>query len=273
MSAQPSDDAVAVVTGGGRGMGRAVARRLARRGWTVVVTDIDETAAKDTAEQLGGRSVAMKHDVRHAAEHHTVAERAAELGLLTVWVNNAGVLRTGTLWEQDDAIVRSTVDVNLLGVMHGTRAALDVMRAHGRPADIINMASMSAFGPLPGLAVYAATKAGVLSWTLTTAAELHQAGSPVRVHAVCPDGVKTDMVAENADDSGSAMIFSGALLEPGAVADEIVALLGSRRIVRTLPRRRAMAARLSGFAPALTLPLLRAAMAAGERNRRKSLRT
>jgi short-subunit dehydrogenase len=144
------------------------------------------------------------------------------------------------------------------------------MREHGQPADIINMASMSAFGPLPGLAVYAASKAAVLSWTLTTAAELHLAKSPIRLHAVCPDGVRTDMVAENAADHGSAMIFSGALLEPAAVAEEAVRLIGSRRIVRSIPRRRAAAARLSALAPAATLPLIAATAALGEKNRRKA---
>jgi short-subunit dehydrogenase len=164
----------------------------------------------------------------------------------------------------------ATVNVNLLGVVHGTRAALEVMRTHGRAADIVNMASMSAYGPLPGLAIYAATKAAVLSWTLTTAAELHLATSPVRLHAVCPDGVHTDMVAENAADRGSAMIFSGALLDPGHVADEVVALIGSRRIIRSIPRRRAVAARLSGIVPAAALPLVGVTAALGERKRRRA---
>ncbi len=261
---------VAVVTGAGRGMGREVARRLIDRGWTVVVTDVDETAVRRTAADLGDRCAPVHHDVRDAAAHRDVARRAAELGTLTVWVNNAGVLRTGTLWEQDDATMAMTVEINLLGVIHGTRAALEVMRAHGQPADIVNMASMSAFGPVPGLAVYAASKAAVLSWTLTTAAELHLAKSPIRLHAVCPDGVRTDMVSEEAGKAGSAMIFSGALLEPADVADEVVALIGSKRIVRSLPRHRAIASRLSALVPSAALPLISATAALGEKNRRKA---
>ena len=261
---------VAVVTGAGRGMGREVAQRLVGRGFTVVATDVDETAVRRTVSELGDSCVAVHHDVRDAEAHRDVARRAADLGQLTAWVNNAGILRTGTLWEQDDATMATTVEINLLGVIHGTRAALDVMRGHGRPADVVNMASMSAFGPLPGLAVYAASKAAVLSWTLTTAAELHLAKSPIRLHAVCPDGVRTDMVAENAADHGSAMIFSGALLDPARVADEVVALIGSKRIVRSIPRRRAAAARLSGLAPSATLPLISATAALGEKNRRKA---
>lgn len=261
---------VAVVTGAGRGMGREVAQRLIARGWTVVVTDIDETAVHRTAADLGDRCVAMHHDVREADAHREAAARARELGRLTAWVNNAGVLRTGTLWEQDDATMAGTVEINLLGVIHGTRAALEVMRDHGAPADIVNMASMSAFGPLPGLAVYAASKAAVLSWTLTTAAELRLAKSPIRLHAVCPDGVQTDMVAENSHDRGSAMIFSGALLDAASVADEVVSLLGSKRIIRSIPRHRAAAARLTGLAPAATLPLISATAALGERNRRRA---
>lgn len=261
---------VAVVTGAGRGMGREVAQRLIARGFTVVATDVEEASVRRTATDLGDKCVPVHHDVRDAVAHRDVAARAAELGTLTVWVNNAGILRTGTLWEQDDATMTSTVEINLLGVINGTRAALEVMRAHGQPADVVNMASMSAFGPLPGLAVYAASKAAVLSWTLTTAAELHLAKSPIRLHAVCPDGVRTDMVAENAADHGAAMIFSGALLDPATVADEVVALIGSKRIVRSIPRRRAVAARLSGFAPNATLPLIAATAALGEKNRRKA---
>ena len=261
---------VAVVTGAGRGMGRAVAQRLIAQGFTVVASDVDETSVRRTAADLGDKCVPAHHDVRDAVAHRDVAARATELGQLTAWVNNAGILRTGTLWEQDDATMSMTVEINLLGVINGTRAALEVMRAHGQPADIVNMASMSAFGPLPGLAVYAASKAAVLSWTLTTAAELHLAKSPIRLHAVCPDGVRTDMVAENAADHGSAMIFSGALLDPAAVADEVVALVGSKRIVRSIPRRRAAAARLSGLAPNATLPLIAATAALGEKNRRKA---
>jgi NAD(P)-dependent dehydrogenase (short-subunit alcohol dehydrogenase family) len=263
-------DQVAVVTGAGRGMGREVAQRLIARGCTVIATDIDEAAVRRTAAELGSSCVPVQQDVRDAGAHRDVATRAADLGQLTTWVNNAGVLRTGTLWEQDDATMEMTVEINLLGVIHGTRAALEVMRAHGRPADIVNMASMSAFGPLPGLAVYAASKAAVHSWTLTTAAELHLAKSPIRLHAVCPDGVRTDMVAENAADHSSAMIFSGALLEPAAVADEVVALIGSKRIVRSIPRRRAAAARLSGLVPSAILPLISATAALGEKNRRKA---
>ena len=268
-----SADRVAVVTGAGRGMGREVARRLADRGWTVVVTDIDDAAATTTAAELGERCHAMQHDVRDASAHRAVASYAESLGTLLAWINNAGVLRTGTLWDQDDATMTTTVDINLLGVIHGTRAAIEVMRAHDRPSDIVNMASMSAFGPLPGLAAYAASKAGVLSWTMTTAVELKSAGSRVRMHAVCPDGVRTDMVAENADNTGSAMIFSGRLLDPGAVADAVVGLLGTNRPVLSIPRSRAVAARLTGIAPRLTQPLIRLTAAAGERRRQKAQAT
>jgi NAD(P)-dependent dehydrogenase (short-subunit alcohol dehydrogenase family) len=263
---------VAVVTGAGRGMGREVARRLAEQGWAIVVTDVDEAAVRRTASDLGDHCVALAHDVRDPEQHREVARRAAALGEVQAWVNNAGVLRTGTLWEQDDATMAMTVEINLLGVVHGTRAALTVMREHGGRADIVNMGSMSAFGPLPGLAVYAASKAAVVSWTQTTAAELRAARSPVRMHVVCPDGVRTDMVAENAADRGSAMIFSGVLLDPGRVADEVVAMIGSNRILRSIPRRRAVGARLTGLAPTAMLPLIGLTAKAGERNRRKSLR-
>lgn len=259
---------VAVVTGAGRGIGAAVARRLAERGYSVVVTDLDAEAAAATAAALGAAAHPMAHDVRRAEQHRAVALLAASLGDVRVWVNNAGVLRTGPLWQQDDEVIATTVDVNLLGVVHGTRAALEVMRPHGRPADVVNLGSMSAYGPLPGLGIYAATKAAVVSWTQTTAAELRAAGSPVRVHVVCPDGVHTDMVGENAHDPASALIFSAPLLPADRVADAVVGLIGSRRVVRSLPRYRAALARLSGLAPAAVVPAMGLLTAIGERRRR-----
>lgn len=198
--------ATAVVTGAGRGIGREVAIRLAQRGYDVLVTDVDEASAKATADAIGERAWSMQQDVRDADSHRAVAQAAQARGPVEVWVNNAGVLRTDKVWAHSDDEVRVMTEANLLGVFWGARAAVDAMRNGG--GHIINMASMSAFGPVPGLAVYGATKHGVLAFTESLQGDLKEAGIPIRLHAVCPDGVDTGMVREREHDPDAAIIFS-----------------------------------------------------------------
>src|SRR4051812_24910874 len=119
----------AVVTGAGRGIGREIARRLAKRGFAVLVTDVNEATAQETADEIGGGAWAMAQDVRDADSHRAVAKAASERGPLKVWVNNAGVMSNRNAWDHDDAEVKLHVDVNFFGVLWGARAAVDTMRA------------------------------------------------------------------------------------------------------------------------------------------------
>ena len=243
---------VAVVTGAGRGFGREIARRLAARGYTVLATDVDLAAAQATARELGA-GWAMEHDVRDPEAHRAVAAAAAERGQLRVWVNNAGVLRTEKAWSHLDADVRMIIETNVLGVMYGSRSAIDTMRRNPSGDDhIVNLASLSAFGPVPGLAVYAASKHAVLGFTTSLQGDLNAAGLPIRVHAVCPDGADTPMVHERASDPDAAIIWSGRrLLTADQVADRTVALLGTNKLVLALPRGRVVLVRSLGLAPGL----------------------
>jgi len=263
--------ATAVVTGAARGMGREIAIRLARRGYDVLVTDVNEAGAQATADAIGEGAWAMAQDVRDPASHRVVADAAAERGRVEVWVNNAGVLRTEKAWEHSDEDVRMIVDANLLGVICGSRAAVHAMRGHG--GHLINLGSMSAFGPVPGLAVYGATKHGVVAFSESLQGDLDEAGIPVRVHAVCPDGVDTGMVSERAGDDDAAIIFSSGkkLLDPGDVADRIVALLDSKTLLLTIPRTRVPLLRLTNRYPRLGLRMVALFKKIGERNRQKAL--
>src|SRR2546429_127013 len=101
---------VAVVTGAGRGLGRCIAERLARRGFEVLVTDIDGAAATAAADALGHGAWALEQDVRDPESHRAVARAATVRGELRVWVNNAGVLAVGDTWEIDDAAVRRMIE-------------------------------------------------------------------------------------------------------------------------------------------------------------------
>lgn len=263
---------VAVVTGAGRGLGRSVANRLSALGHHVVVTDVDLAAARETAAALPA-ATALELDVRDPAAHRAVAEQAAALGRLSVWVNNAGVLSTGVPWLQDDETATGLVNVNLLGVIHGCRAAVTAMAAAEGSADVVNVASMASFGAAPGVGVYAATKAAVASFTTSLAGDLRWAGlDRIRVHAFCPGAADTRMVSQTATDPYSALLHSGSrLLAPDDVADALVRLIGARTVLRSMPRRRAVMLRLLAFAPTWSLRLLPYFRARGEKRRRALL--
>jgi short-subunit dehydrogenase len=187
---------------------------------------------------------------------------AAGRGPLEVWVNNAGVMRTGPAWEHSDDEVRLMCDVNMLGVVWGSLAAVDAMRAGpGENKHIINVASMSSFGPVPGLGVYGASKHAVLGFTGSLQGDLLDAGIPITVHALCPDGADTPLLREHDDEPAAAINWSGPrLLTADEVAEHAVALLDSKRLVRVIPPWRGWGARAVAMAgrPGLRLaPLLR----------------
>lgn len=249
-----------MVTGAGRGFGRAIARRLAARGYTVLVTDVDAAAAAAAGGDLGGFSMAL--DVRDPDAHRAAARAAAERGPLEVWVNNAGVMQAGPVWAQSDDEIRLTCEVNLLGVVWGSRAAVEAMRnGGGENKHIINVASLSAFGPVPGLATYSATKHGVLGFTGSLQGDLFDADIPITVHALCPDGADTPLLREHDGEPAAAINWSGPrLLSAEEVAEHAVALLDSKRLVRTIPPWRGLGARalaLAGRPGLRAAPLLR----------------
>lgn len=241
--------ASAVVTGGARGIGRAIAELMVRRGYHVVLTDVNGEAARRTADEIGAVA-GLTQDVRDEASHGRVAEEALKHGVLAAWFNNAGVGDDGTLMELSSEAVCRLVEVNLLGTIWGTRAALDAFRSDG--GDIVNTASLSGLGPVPGLSVYAATKAAVISLTTSVNTETPR---NVRVHAVCPDGVDTEMVVAMKPDGLAKQLnhSGGGLLTVESVAAEAVALLGTSRVVRSLPGWRGGLVRTSAMAPSIAM--------------------
>lgn len=250
----------AVVTGGAQGIGRAIAEALVARGHAVVVSDVNGVAAKKTADEIGA-AAGIALDVRNEAEHESALAAALRQGPLAVWVNNAGVGVDGRLTDQESDTIAMTVDVNLSGVIWGCRIAARALVDSGNGGDIINTASLSGHGPVPGLSVYAATKAAVVSLTMSLDSELRDSG--VRVHAICPDGVSTALVDQlDPDGQAAGLIHSGGrLLTPAEVAGAAVGMLGTRRVVRTLPAWRGAVMRGTSLAPSVVMrlePLMRA---------------
>jgi len=230
----------AVVTGAGRGLGAIIVRQLQDVGFDVVGTDLE-----------GADHVL---DVADALACRTLAEAVQP----SVWVNNAGVLGAGDCATQPDVLVEQIVRVNLLGVINGSRAAAEVMRhrAAGRgDGHIINIGSLASWVPVPGEAVYAATKAGVLSFTLGLDGDLKAAGvDGIRTSVVCPDGMLTPMITEVIDDPAVALTFTGVrLVQPQTVARAVVAVLASHRQVVSVPHWRGAQVRVFGAVPDLVL--------------------
>jgi 3-oxoacyl-[acyl-carrier protein] reductase len=186
---------VALVTGGSRGIGRAVARRLAREGASVCVNYVSRV---DAAESLvadiranGGRAIAVAADVSDDAAVEGMVDRViAEFGPVTILVNNAGIAHMATLETYDADRIARMREVNEDGMIHTTRAVMANMRRQ-RYGRIVNVTSIAGIGTArPGHAFYAATKAAVQMLTLRFAMEL--GGDGITVNAVAPGLVRTD---------------------------------------------------------------------------------
>ncbi|MEV1292612.1 SDR family NAD(P)-dependent oxidoreductase [Pseudonocardia sp. NPDC049635] len=261
----------AVVTGAARGIGEAIAAELVDRGYRVLVTDLDAQAARATAERIGAADGAG-HDVTDPAGASTVADRARELAPLGAWVANAGVGFDGTLTELSEAHVRALVEVNLLGPVWGARAAVAAFReqaaagvAHG--GEIGVTVSLSALGPVPGLSVYAASKAGALSVVSGLASEVRREG--IGVHAICPDGVDTALLrGMKPGGQAQALVRSGTLVTTEQAARGLVGMFGTRRVYRTIPAWRGAVLRLTALTPGPVLRLEPAMRAIGARKAR-----
>ncbi|GAA2869051.1 3-oxoacyl-ACP reductase FabG [Streptosporangium fragile] len=182
----------AVVTGGGRGLGKAIASRLAEAGADLLIGDIDEelavSAAKQIADSHGVRAIGVAMDVADAGSVAAAADRAvAELGGLEIWVNNAGIFPSVPLLEMTDETWDRVFAVNARGVFLGAREAARRMAS----GVIVNIISTAGFrGSAPGLAAYVGSKHAVRGLTRELALELAPGG--IRVLGVAPSFVPTE---------------------------------------------------------------------------------
>jgi NAD(P)-dependent dehydrogenase (short-subunit alcohol dehydrogenase family) len=210
---------VAIITGAGRGIGRAIAEEFGAQGATVVVSDIDEGLAKDVASGINGAS-SIACDVRSEDQVQSLVEQTVnQHGGLHIMVPNAGVGRPVPLVQMDLEEWRSVTSVNLDGVFLCIRYGAPAIIASGGGA-IVNICSITAQAGTPLIGHYSAAKAGVMSLTQTAAVELRDHG--VRVNAILPGFIKTDLVkAFNAD-------FERILGFPEGQADQIIAMKQGR---------------------------------------------
>ncbi len=260
----------AIVTGAGGGLGRAIARELVGRGFLVQVTDVDAETAARTATEIGAGARSAALDVRdEAACRALVAETVVREGSLDLWVNNAGVLVTGPSWTQDVETRRAMLEINTLGTMNGTIAALEPMIAAGR-GHVINVISLAGIVAAPGEVNYSASKHAAMAFTLGTLFDLRRSGiRGIELSAVCPDGIWTPMLEDKLDDPDAAGSFSGQLLIAEQVAAEVGKLTERPRPLLILPRWRGLQLRLLDLFPRLTLRLLPLAMRDAQRKQRR----
>jgi NAD(P)-dependent dehydrogenase (short-subunit alcohol dehydrogenase family) len=183
------DGQAAFVTGGGGGIGRAIAIRLAEAGADIAIFDIFPERAEEAAERVreaGRKALAIPGDVMDADALRAAIDRTAvEYGRLDILANNAGGVSARPFLEQSERSMRKHVDINLMSMLIATQAAAQHMVAGGRGGSIVNVASIEASRAAPNFAVYAACKAGMLSFTKSMAVEL--SGHGIRVNCIAPD--------------------------------------------------------------------------------------
>lgn len=235
-------DRVAVVTGGGSGIGRALSEAFAREGARVVVADVEDSAATAVADGIhgrGGEALAVRVDVTDLGQVRALADRAfAHFGAVHVLCNNAGVALHGALQDATHRDWEWVLGVNLWGVIHGLEAFLPRIIAQGPPGHVVNTASMAGLIASQGLGVYNASKYAVVGISETLVKDLRPHG--IGVSVLCPMGVTTRILqsARNRpaplrnerEHTDSAVELIGKYLDPDTVASMVLAAVRANRL-------------------------------------------
>ena len=215
------------VTGGARGIGLAIATALHGMGAKVAIGDIDESAVKEAGSRLGLR-VCRGLDVTDRQSFTDFLDNVEDqLGPIDVLVNNAGLIAVGSAVDEDDAVSRRVLDVNIWGVMLGTKLGAQRMLARGR-GHVINIGSLGSVLPAAGLATYGATKHAVLGYTDTV--RMENRGRGVHFSVIMPTLTNTEMIA----GFGHARGFKNA--EPEDVARAVVGVIAKPKPRVFVPR-------------------------------------
>lgn len=216
----------AVVTGGGRGIGKAISIAFAKRGVNVVVVDVNEDIAKETASELQGygiKSIAMKADVSNSSDVATIFENAVKtFGKVEILVNNAGITKDALLLRMKEEDWDQVININLKGTFLCSKEAVRIM-SKNRYGRIVNIASVVAFIGNPGQANYSASKAGMVGLTKTIAKEYASRG--ITVNAVAPGFITTAMTESLPENVKQEMLKSIPMNRFGSVDDVANAVL------------------------------------------------
>ncbi|MFT4188251.1 MAG: SDR family oxidoreductase [Aeromicrobium sp.] len=245
------DGALVAISGAARGIGLETAKAFAARGAKVALGDLDADLAAQAADAIGTRAIGLALDVTDKESYRAWLAAAEEWAgrPLDVLVNNAGVMPNGAFLEQADEVDRLTMDVNVYGVIHGMRLALPGMVERGR-GHLVNVASLAGKFPLPGLAVYNASKYAVVGMTAATRLEMKDTG--VSVTAVLPSAVRTEL---------SSGIDLGVLptVDPEDIANAVVKSVRTRSGEIAVPGYVGVASNAATLVPEPILGLVRRA--------------
>ena len=267
--------AVAIVTGGASGLGRALCEELGRRGAIVVVADVDEPGARAVAagiEATGGWASAARLDVRDAAAVAALVQgTAAAHGRLDLMINNAGVAVMGEAQDLDLDHWRRVVDVNLWGVIHGATAAYGVMARQGS-GHIVNVASLAGLAGFPTASPYATTKFAVVGLSQSLRAEGEDLG--VKVSVVCPGFVQTAIfdngayVGSRKEDALAQVRFK--MIDAGRAARLTLDGIARNRAFIVFPLYARLLWRLLRLSPGMAVPIHRMTVRGFRASRRAS---
>jgi NAD(P)-dependent dehydrogenase (short-subunit alcohol dehydrogenase family)/pimeloyl-ACP methyl ester carboxylesterase len=257
----PFADQLVVITGAGSGIGRATALAFAKQGAEVVVSDVDGTTAKETAELAGRNAHAYQLNVAdEEAVRKFAADVAAEHGVPDIVVNNAGIGHSGKILDTTTEQWTRVLDVNLWGVIHGCRAFGELMVARGEGGHIVNLASAAAYLPSKILGAYATSKAAVFMLSDCLRAELDEHG--IGVSAICPGLVNTNITRTtvfaglSADEqarkqASTSKLYARRNFPPEGVAKEILLAVQNNRPVVPVTVEAKAARLLSRVSPAM----------------------
>lgn len=232
---------VAVVTGGGRGIGKATCEALAREGVRVVVADLDGDAAAAVAAAIGENAISRPLDVSNREQFRAVLDAAEQhFGSLDILVNNAGIMPVGYFIDETDEMTDRLVDVNYRGTLIGMKEAIKRMKPNGT-GHIVNLASTGGWLPAPGVATYVGTKHAIVG--LTDSVRLELAGTGIHLSVVGPGIVKTELAAGLQDMRGMRGVT------PETVAAAIVLGVKRKRHAIFAPGAVGVAAHIYGALP------------------------
>ena len=223
------------ITGAARGIGLATARALKAKGATVVIGDIDEEAVERAAAELGVQGVRL--DV---TDRESFTNFLAEAGDYDVLINNAGIMPIGPVLGETDDDARRCFDINVHGVMLGTKLALEKFVPAGG-GHVINIASLAGVLPTPGLALYNGSKAAVVIFSEATRQEVKKHG--VHVSVVMPSFTNTELIAGTRSPKGQKNC------EPEDIAAAVVSVIARPRPQTTVPAKFAAQIALMGLIP------------------------
>lgn len=242
----------AAVTGGARGIGRATAEALLRNGMKVAIGDVDEEAARQTSAELGASTVALPLDVTDRGSFADfLDETERQLGALDVLINNAGIMPIGPFVEETDATTERMIDINLVGLIYGSKLALErfLPRRRGHLVQIASAAGKMGFA---GGVTYCATKHAVVGLSEALRAELR--GTGVEISVVMPVVVNTEL--------GSGLPETRAFkpVQPEDVATAIVEALQTNRFEVYVPKAMAGMVRFAALMPRRAMEAIGKAM-------------